>query len=50
MLSKRFAHTDVRFPNLDHYRLDATKSPNKSSSDSEDDRRGLYGVVTYGGK
>jgi len=58
LVSKRYAHTDVPFPDFDAYRRDATKSPAALSQESEIPRRaftyfmvGGMGVVgTYAGK
>ncbi|KAI1714596.1 ubiquinol cytochrome reductase transmembrane region domain-containing protein [Ditylenchus destructor] len=46
--ARRFAHSDVVFPNFEKYRHDSTKDPNKSSRDSEDDRRALPNIFYYG--
>uniref|UniRef100_A0A0K0FK84 Cytochrome b-c1 complex subunit Rieske, mitochondrial n=1 Tax=Strongyloides venezuelensis TaxID=75913 RepID=A0A0K0FK84_STRVS len=46
--SRRYAHTDVKFPNFDGYRLDSTLDPTKPSRETEDSRRSIPSTVLYG--
>uniref|UniRef100_A0A0N5BQN6 Cytochrome b-c1 complex subunit Rieske, mitochondrial n=1 Tax=Strongyloides papillosus TaxID=174720 RepID=A0A0N5BQN6_STREA len=46
--SRRYAHTDVKFPNFDGYRLDSTRDPTKPSRQTEDSRRSIPNAVLYG--
>ncbi|KIH69274.1 Ubiquinol cytochrome reductase transmembrane region, partial [Ancylostoma duodenale] len=47
-LSRRFAHTDVKFPDMSKYRRESTLDPEKSARDTEDKRRALQHTVYYG--
>uniref|UniRef100_A0AC35TVE8 Cytochrome b-c1 complex subunit Rieske, mitochondrial n=1 Tax=Rhabditophanes sp. KR3021 TaxID=114890 RepID=A0AC35TVE8_9BILA len=42
--SRRFAHTDVNFPNFDGYRRESTLDPTKPARETEDQRR-VIGVM-----
>ncbi|EYB85308.1 hypothetical protein Y032_0301g1843 [Ancylostoma ceylanicum] len=46
--SRRFAHTDVKFPDMSYYRRESTLDPEKSARDTEDERRALPHAVYYG--
>uniref|UniRef100_A0A0N4ZRW0 Cytochrome b-c1 complex subunit Rieske, mitochondrial n=1 Tax=Parastrongyloides trichosuri TaxID=131310 RepID=A0A0N4ZRW0_PARTI len=46
--SRRFAHTDVKFPNFDGYRPQSSLDPTKPSRETEDGRRSLPHAVVYG--
>uniref|UniRef100_A0AAF5D0L4 Cytochrome b-c1 complex subunit Rieske, mitochondrial n=1 Tax=Strongyloides stercoralis TaxID=6248 RepID=A0AAF5D0L4_STRER len=46
--SRRFAHTDVKFPNFDGYRQDSTLDPTKPARETEDARRTVPHAVFYG--
>lgn len=46
--ARRFAHTDVAFPNFDEYRHKETLNPTKPARDSEGKRRALAQSVCYG--
>ncbi|KAL6738898.1 hypothetical protein Aduo_012396 [Ancylostoma duodenale] len=48
MQRKRFAHTDVKFPDMSKYRRESTLDPEKSARDTEDKRRALQHTVYYG--
>ncbi|VDK67377.1 unnamed protein product [Anisakis simplex] len=45
---RRFAHTDVRFPNFDEYRHDATLDCKKAARETEDERRVVPQMIYYG--
>lgn len=47
--TKHYVHSDVTFPNFDAYRDKNTLDPNKSASETEDDRRALPNALLYGG-
>ncbi|EPB76583.1 ubiquinol-cytochrome c reductase, iron-sulfur subunit [Ancylostoma ceylanicum] len=40
--SRRFAHTDVKFPDMSYYRRESTLDPKKSARDTEDQRRAFH--------
>ncbi|GMT24407.1 hypothetical protein PFISCL1PPCAC_15704 [Pristionchus fissidentatus] len=46
--SRRFAHTDVAFPDFSKYRSESTLDPSKPARDTEDARRALPVAVYYG--
>ncbi|EYB97809.1 hypothetical protein Y032_0137g2037 [Ancylostoma ceylanicum] len=46
--SRRFAHTDVKFPDMSYYRRESTLDPKKSARDTEDQRRAFHHVIYYG--
>ncbi|KHN86569.1 Cytochrome b-c1 complex subunit Rieske, mitochondrial [Toxocara canis] len=46
--SRRFAHTDVSFPNFDKYRQESTLDIVSPASETEDQRRALPIAVFYG--
>ncbi|CAB3405895.1 unnamed protein product [Caenorhabditis bovis] len=46
--SRRFAHTDVTFPNFESYRRDSAKNPQVPARDTEDQRRALPTALYYG--
>jgi len=48
VVSRRYAHSDVTFPNFDGYRHDSTKDPNKPASETDDVRRLIPSTVVYG--
>ncbi|VDM43553.1 unnamed protein product [Toxocara canis] len=47
-LARRFAHTDVKFPNFENYRRDSTLDINKAARESEDERRAISHAIYYG--
>nr|CDJ82046.1 Ubiquinol cytochrome reductase transmembrane region and Rieske [2Fe-2S] iron-sulphur domain containing protein [Haemonchus contortus] len=46
--SRRFAHTDVKFPDFSEYRREVTLDTHKAARDTEDQRRSLSQAVLYG--
>lgn len=46
--TRRFAHTDIAFPNFDEYRRKETLDPTKPARDSESKRRAVNHLVCYG--
>lgn len=46
--SRRYAHTDVKFPNFDGYRPTSTLDPTKPARETEDARRLAPQAVFYG--
>ncbi|TMS38671.1 hypothetical protein L596_005343 [Steinernema carpocapsae] len=46
--SRRFAHTDVKFPNFDNYRQDSTLDASKPARETEDERRAVPVALYYG--
>ena len=50
MTSRRFAHTDVQFPDMSNYRRESTLDAEKPARETEDARRALPHAVYYGGE
>ncbi|CAD6192872.1 unnamed protein product [Caenorhabditis auriculariae] len=46
--SRRFAHTDVTFPDMSNYRRDSAKNTQQPARETEDQRRSLANTVYYG--
>lgn len=45
---KRYAHTDVKWPDFDNYRKDAVKDPHAKNKDSATSRKGVSYLVAAG--
>ncbi|KAK6752373.1 hypothetical protein RB195_003662 [Necator americanus] len=46
--SRRFAHTDIKFPDMSYHRRESTLDTKKSARDTEDERRSLAHSIYYG--